>query len=200
MNMHQIDKWAYEQEANNAIIKVFNNGTLIRTLYCTEKRKQPEEMSVILMSVIEEFQKSKGNVDKSIQVLLSNIDNEPFLYVEFEYRLFLAEGRFEIWRTKKITENGLNRWEAGFKISDRTVTVVNAPKEVKKPAPGKGAEYLYHWIKPEVVGIRWGDNKYEYFLDGTTLLNRYLWLRRQAGENKAALWLKKNAYKSQKVV
>lgn len=65
-------------------------------------------------------------------------------------------------------------------------------KAPQKPVKGKSvARYIHHWLKSEVVRLSWGKSEYDYYLDGMKLLNKYLWLRRKAGENKAGVWLKK---------
>ena len=74
-----------------------------------------------------------------------------------------------------------------------------APKKPVKPVKTKAvAKYVQHWLKPEVVRLSWGENVYDYYLDGYKLLSTYLWLRRKAGENKAGVWLKKNAKRCEK--
>lgn len=61
------------------------------------------------------------------------------------------------------------------------------------------AKYVHHWLKPEVVRVQWGAKTYDYYLDGIPNLNTFLWLKNRAGMNKAANWLKKNAYKYESV-
>jgi hypothetical protein len=53
--------------------------------------------------------------------------------------------------------------------------------------------------KPELVKIKWNSSVYEYHLNSYQDLNKYLFIRRKAGETKGALWLKKNCQSCVKI-
>lgn len=62
----------------------------------------------------------------------------------------------------------------------------------------KGARFVVAWFDPYVVRISWGGKEYDYYLDGVFQYNKYCQIRRYS-ENKAALWVKKRAWKEEKV-
>lgn len=103
---------------------------------------------------------------------------------DYVYKVYPEADAYEVWQGDK-------------KLAGRGVKATKKP--VKRRVSSKGARYISHQERPEIVRLAWGEKVYDHYLYSVFLLERYLWLRRKAGENKAALWLKKNADHIKKV-
>ena len=203
MNLREIEKVMKEQERNNTRILVYfteDSKEPIATFYCTEQRKPPEVMAFIMRTALMCYYDGKeSSLNNFYNPIMENIDNVPFTYIEYEFKVFLYSKCFQVWSTKEVKINGLSEWKANKMIMDRTVSFEKAVKKPLKPVEqGKGAKYVKHWLQPEVGRLSWGESVYDYYLYDGKLLQKYLWLKSKAGENKAGIWLKKNAKRCEK--
>ena len=173
-------------------------GKLVATFWDINEERPWEYLVIGVQQSLLAYQEETIKKDKlkaSYKALMDFIDNQEFAYVMYEFRIYVDQNKYEVWETKRIEDGaGLNYWVAGKKIDEKEII---RTKEIKL-AGNAGAVYVKHYEKPDVVVVAWGNKQYEYYLDGKNL-QKYLFMRRKAGDNKAGIWLKKVAYKFEEI-